>query len=129
MKTHQISIKTIAFFLILLTLLQGCIAYEKTPVSLLQAEQSKKRVKLKTNSNRSYYFNQIVSENEQFYGLKKEKGEIVKISISDYNEAFLQNKSKSTWTTIGVIAVPTIIAVIIGINEINNYSFTTDLGF
>lgn len=64
-----------------ITLLQGCIAYQKNPVSLLQAEQSKKRVKLKTNSNQTYRLKQIVLEEEEFYGLKKQNGEIVRIAI------------------------------------------------
>ncbi len=126
MKTRQISIKTFAIFFFIITLLQSCVAYQNTPVSLVEAEQSKKRVKIKTNSNQTYRFEQIVLDQEQFYGLKKEKGEMVRIVISDYNEVFLQSKSKSTWTSIAVIALPTITAVIIGIYQINNYSFTLD---
>ncbi len=125
MKTRQISIKTITIFFFINTLLQSCVVYQNTPVSLVEAEQSKKRVKIKTNSNRTYRFEQIVLDQEQFYGLKKEKGEMVRIVISDYNEVFLQSKRKSAWTTIAVIAVPTITAVIIGVNQVNNYSLIT----
>ena len=104
-----------------MTLLQSCIVYQKNPVSLLQAEQSKERVKINTSSKQTYHFKQIALEEEHFYGLKKEKGEIVRIAISDYgaNEVFLQSKSKSTWTTIAVIAVPVITLAIIGANSFN----------
>ena len=54
MKTLKTSLKTIALFFLVLTLLQSCVAYQKTPVSLLQAEQSKKRVKLKNSADQTY---------------------------------------------------------------------------
>ena len=110
MKTLKTSFKTIAYFFLALTLLQSCVVYNTKPVSLLQAEQSKKRVKMKTSADQTYYFKQIISEEEQFYGLIKEKRELVKVAISDYgtNEVFLQSQSKSTWITLAVIAVPLI---------------------
>lgn len=105
-------------------ILQSCIAYQKTPVSLLEAERSKTLVKVNTISNQTYRFKQIVLEEEQFYGLKKEKGEIVRIAIHNNvaNKVFLHSKSKSTWTTIAVIAVPVIALAILGA------AATTDLG-
>ena len=108
MNTLKTSLKTNALFFMALILLQSCVAYQNTPVSLLQAEESTKRVKIKTSSNQTYHFKQIVLEEEKFYGLKKEKRELVKIAISDYvdNEVFLQSKSKSTLATIGVIVAP-----------------------
>ncbi|WP_149274230.1 hypothetical protein [Pareuzebyella sediminis] len=127
MKTSQISSISIAIFFIISTILQSCVAYKNKPVSLAEAERSKKRVKIKTNSNRTYRFEQIVSDEERFYGLIKENGEMAKIEIRDYKEAFLQSKSKSTWSTIAVIAVPTITAVIIGVNQHKN--FTLNSGF
>ena len=125
MKTLKTPLKIIAIFFIAITLLQSCVAYSKNPVSLLQAEQSKKRVKMKTSSNQTYKFKQIVLEEEQFYGLKKEKGEIVRIAIhnNDANKVFLHSKSKSTWTTIAVIAVPVITLAILGAA-----AATSDLG-
>mgnify|MGYP001828551450 CR=1 FL=1 len=108
MNTLKTSLKTIAFFFMTLTLLQSCVVYNTKPVSLLQAEQSKKRVKMKTSADQTYYFKQIVSEEEQFYGLKKEKRELVRIAISDYgtNEVFLHSKSKSVLLTTTIWALP-----------------------
>ena len=124
MKTLKIRLRTIAFFFITMMILQSCIAYQKTPVSLLEAERSKTLVKVNTISNQTYRFKQIVLEEEQFYGLKKEKGEIVRIAIHNNvaNKVFLHSKSKSTWTTIAVIAVPVIALAILGA------AATTDLG-
>ena len=109
------SFRTISLFFLTLTLLQSCVAYQNTPVSLLQAEESKKRVKMKTSSNETYTFKQIILEEGQFYGLKKEKRELVKIAIYDAgtNEVFLHSKSKSTWITLTVIVVPLIVVRIL----------------
>ncbi|MBT8315401.1 MAG: hypothetical protein KJP26_13150 [Maribacter sp.] len=127
MKTLKTSLKTIPIFFIAITLLQSCVAYQKNPVSLLQAEQSKKRVKLKTSSNQTYKLKQIVLEEEQFYGLNKVKGEIVRIALhnNDANTIYLHSKSRSTWTTIAVIAVPVITLVILAATA-DNYG-TIDL--
>ena len=128
MKTLKTSLKTTALFIMAMTLLQGCIAYQNTPVSLEQAEQSKKRVKLKTSSNQTYNFEQIVLEEEEFYGLKKKRGEITKTAISDAldNKLFLQSTRKSTWATLGVIGVPVIALVIIVRSSL---SFNSGLSF
>ncbi len=128
MKTLKTSLKTTALFIMAMTLLQSCIAYQNTPVSLEQAEQSKKRVKLKTSSNQTYNFEQIVLEEEEFYGLKKKRGEITKTAISDAldNKLFLQSKRKSTWATLGVIGVPVIALVIIVRSSL---SFNSGLSF
>ncbi|MBT8308703.1 MAG: hypothetical protein KJN85_17330 [Maribacter sp.] len=127
MKTLKTSLKTIPIFFIAITLLQSCVAYQKNPVSLLQAEQSKKRVKLKTSSNQTYKLKQIVLEEEQFYGLNKVKGEIVRIALhnNNANTIYLHSKSRSTWTTIAVIAVPVITLVILAATA-DNYG-TIDL--
>ncbi len=127
MNLLKTSFRAIAFFFLTLTLLQSCVAYHMTPVSLQQAEQSKKRVKMKTSTDQTFKFKQIVLEENQFYGLKKEKGELVKVAISDYgtNEVFLHSKSKSTWITLAVIAVPLIGLIILG----RNFSYNLDGDF
>ena len=121
------SFRTISLFFLTLRLLQSCVAYQNTPVSLLQAEESKKRVKMKTSSNETYTFKQIILEEGQFYGLKKEKRELVKIAIYDAgtNEVFLHSKSKSTWITLTVIVVPLIVVRILA----GEFTFNLDDDF
>lgn len=116
MNTLKTSLKTIALFFMTIILFQSCVAYQKNPVSLLQAQQSQERVKLKTSANQTYYFEQIVLEKEQFYGLQKEKRELVSIAIADpeTTNVFLRSKSKSTLATIGLILVPVIGLIIYG---------------
>ena len=115
MKALKKLFKIIALFFTALILLQGCVAYQNTAVSLEQAVQEQKPVKVNTIPNETYYFKQIGFEDGQFYGLKKVKGETVKIPI-DNNEVykvFLHSKRKSTWTTVAVIAVPVITLAIL----------------
>ena len=115
MKTLKTRLRTIALFFMSMILFQSCVAYQKTTVSLQEAEQSKTRAKVHTSANQTYYFNQIVLEEEEFYGLKKVNGKIVRIAIhtNKANKVFLQSKRKSTWATIVVIAVPVISLAII----------------
>ena len=131
MRTLKTRLKTFAYFFIVIMLLQSCVAYHKASVSLEQAEQSKKMIKVKTNSNQTYRFNKIVLEEEQYYGLKKEKGEIVKIAISHYgtSEFFLRSKRKSTWATIGVIALPVSLLYFTALTLRNNLTFDSGLNF
>ena len=116
MNTLKTSLKSIALFFMATLLFQSCVVYQKNPVSLLQAEQSQERVKLKTSANQTYYFEQIVLEKEQFYGLQNEKRELVSIAIADSGttNVFLRSKSKSTVATIGLILVPVIGLIIYG---------------
>ncbi len=128
MKTLKASLKTIVFFFLSIGLLQSCVAYHNTPVSLEQAVQSNKRVKLKTSLNQTYNFDQIVLEKEQFYGLKKKNGKMARIAISENldNKVFLQSNRKSTWATIVIIGVPVIVLAII---VKNSFSFNSGLSF
>jgi hypothetical protein len=116
MNTGKTSIHTIALFFMAITLVQSCVVYQKNPVGLLQAEQSQQRVKLKTSAEQTFYFEQIVLEENQFYGLKKEKRELVPIVITDdgATDVFLHSKRKSTIATIGIILVPLIGLIIYG---------------
>ena len=116
MNTLKTSLKTIALFFMAILLFQSCVAYQTNPVSLLEAEQSQERVKLKTSANQTYYFEQFVLEKEQFYGLQKEKRELVSIAITDpgTTDVFLRSESKSTLGTIGLILVPLIGLIISG---------------
>jgi hypothetical protein len=99
MKALKKWLKTIAFFFISIMMFQSCVAYQGTSVSLEQAVREQKRTKIKAPNDIFYFkFKQIVFEEGQFYGLKKVKGETVKIPI-DKNEVykvFIQSKNKST---------------------------------
>jgi hypothetical protein len=126
MKTLREKIRTVALLFTALILLQGCVAYQNTAVTLEQATQEQKKVKVNTTSNAPYTFKYITYEDGQFFGVKKKSGDIVKLPLlkDDIIKILIQNKSASTWGTIAVIVVPLIALVIIGKDAT---SFSPDL--
>ena len=102
----------------LLTLLQSCVAYHKTPVSLEQSVKAKTRSKLFTKDGYFVSYKYILEVNDQFYGVKKKSGALVEIPIGDNpdTEVFLKNKSKSKWLTWGLITYSAVaVAAFIGL--------------
>ncbi len=124
MKTIRIKLKTIAMFFAALILLQGCVVYHKTPVNLEQAANAKQKTKINTIADETVKFKSIEYEDGQFFGLKKENGKIVKVPL-DTNEVYklyLQNKNKSTWATVLLIATPIVAFGILAIIAVQNMS-------
>ena len=104
MKTIKKQIKPIALIFGVLILFQSCKAYYKDSVTLEQAVNEHKRAKVETVTKQTYKFQSISFENDQYYGIKMVKGEIVKIPIDQANlsKVRLENKSLSVIGTIGV---------------------------
>ena len=111
MKTLKKQIKPIALVLGILILLQSCVAYKSTSVSLEEAAQSEKKTKIETKGNQSLKFQIISFEDGKYYGVKKVKGEIVKIELDSYGikKVMLHDKTKSIILS---IALP--IGIILG---------------
>lgn len=111
MKTIKTQIKSISLITAILILCQSCKAYYKDSVSLEQAVKSHKRAKVETTTKQTFKFQAISFENDQYYGIKKVKGEIVKMPINQANlsKVRLENKTMSTILTIalpvGILAV------------------------
>jgi len=101
---------------------QSCVAYQSASVSLEQAVREQKRTKINTISKKKHHYEQIVLEEGQFYGLQKLNKNMVKIPLDTHeiDEVFIQSKSKSTWLTVAIIAIPLIALTIIAINDLNN---------
>lgn len=116
MTTKQKQIRPLTFLLAFIMLLQGCKAYYKDSVTLEQAVIEHKRAKVETVTKQAYKFQSISFENEQYYGVKMVKGEIVKIPIdqADLSKVRLENKSLSVISTIG-ISVLVGFAILVGV--------------
>ena len=97
MKKLKKSLKVIALFLSALILFQSCATY-KTPVTLEQAAQEEKAVKIITVDNDTYKYKYIVYEDGQFYGVKDNPGEDVKFPIDTEEVAnLLMKKGGIPW--------------------------------
>ena len=104
----QKSLKVIAQFLAGLILLQSCSSY-KTPITLQQAAQEEKAVKIVTVDDETYKYKYIVYQDGQFYGVKDNPGEDVKFPIeTEEVTAVIMQKDRGVflkWGIIGVIVV------------------------
>ena len=126
MKALKKWLKTIPHFFISIMMFQSCVAYQSASVSLEQAVSEQKRTRINTISQKKNHYEQIVFEEGQFYGLKKLNKNMVKIILdtNEIDDVFIQSKSKSTWMTVAIIAIPIIILTIIAIESMNfTYSF------
>lgn len=92
----------------LFMLLQSCVVYHRTPVSLEQAAQAKTRSKLFTAEGTFAKYKYITEINGKFYGLNKKSGMWVETPINNHPKAevFLKNESASKWATWGLILTP-----------------------
>lgn len=122
MKAFINRLKLISLFFISIIMFQSCVGYQSTSISLEQAAKEQKRTKIRTSSNNKYYYEKIVLEEGQFYGIKKLNKNMVKIPLdtNEINDVYLQSKSKSSWMTIVAIAIPVIALVFIALDEVDN---------
>ena len=96
MRKLKKGLKVIAIFLSGLILLQSCSTY-KTPVSLQQAAQEEKAVKIVTVDDNTYNYKYIIYEEGQFYGVKDNPGEDVKFPIDMEEVADVLMKKGLPW--------------------------------
>ena len=123
MKTIKKQFKSVALILSILILLQGCTVYKSVPVSLEHAAQNETKVKVTTKNNEKFKFKRIGVEDGNYYGVKKVKGNIVKVPLdANYvNNVKLKDKTLSTILT---IALP--IAIIVGLGLIFQDTYNLD---
>ena len=122
MKALKNWLKLITLFYISIMMFQSCVAYQSASVSLEQAVSEQKRTRINTISRKKYHYEKIVFEEGQFYGLKKLNKNMVKIPLDTnvINDVFIQSKSKSTWVTVAIIAIPLIAFTILALDDLNN---------
>ena len=106
-----------------LILLQSCVVYQKTNVSLEQAVNAEVKTKVITKANETYKFHRISFEDGKFYGVtKKTSGykNVAKIPLEDteINKVLLKDKSTSTILSVGlgVILTGGLVVAIAAIN-------------
>ena len=118
MKVTNKRLKPIVLFLTALLLLQSCVVYHKTPITLEQASREQTRTKVTTAENNTYKFTHITYDNGVFYGINNRNGKPVKTSL--YNEevtgVYEINNSASTLATLATfIGIPVLLSGIVTI--------------
>jgi hypothetical protein len=114
MKKIKKRLQVIVLFFTTLILFQSCATY-KTPVTLEQATQDEKSVKIITVNDDTYKYNYIVYEEGQFYGVKNNPGEDVKFPINseEVTDVLKKEGGRPTWAIV-VISVLGVIVLFLG---------------
>ncbi len=108
MKTLKKHFRSISFIMAISILFQSCKAYHNDSVTLEQASKEFKQSKIQTHTNETLNFRGIKKENNQYYGVKKVKNELVNIPL---NEEFIKSVKlqNETLSTVLTIALPVVI--------------------
>ena len=108
MKTIKRRTGSIALLCGLAILLQNCMVYKKSSVTLEKAVQEQQKVRVEYEDYESYRYQKLISKDGTYFGVKKEKGELVNIPIDENRivNVRLYNKSLSnTLTIVGPIVI------------------------
>lgn len=108
MKTIKKRTESIALLFGLAILLQSCMVYKKSSVTLEKAVQEQQKVRVEYEDYECYRFQKLISKDGTYFGVKKEKGEMVNIPIDENRivNVRLYNKSLSnTLTIVGPIVI------------------------
>ena len=134
MKTLKKRIRHLSIALAMLILVQGCTVYKKLGVTMQEALQEQVRTKVKT-VNGNLFFKYITFENNQYFGVKKSKGEIEKTRLDlEYIEKIqLKNKQGSVIVSIlvpvGLIIGAVLILGSMAFKSSSNGLSNSDLAF
>jgi len=88
-------LKQVAMALSFLVLLQGCTAY-KSSSTLENAAKENTKTLVKTKVGEWLKFKSVEVYDEKYYGLKKVKGEIVRIQLDEKYIDYVRVKNKTT---------------------------------
>lgn len=133
MKTLKNKLKSISFLFALVMIIQSCTVYKSKPISLDQAVQKESKVRVQTNDNEKLKFKKIIFENSNYYGVKKSKGELVRIPL---NQEFIfnikeKNKTLSTVLSIGIplVIVGGLLVIAASSMSMGSFTFTFPPGY
>lgn len=110
MKIFKQYVKRISTLLMVLVLFQSCTIYKRANVTLDKTIDSKIKTRITNINGRKYNFKHVVFEDNDYYGVAKSHGEIVKTKLSEKSIEKVQLKDK-TGSTILTILLPITILV------------------
>lgn len=115
MITTNKRLSAIVIFLTVIFLFQSCVVYHKTPTNLKNASTERINTKIVNTNGEIFKYKYITYDNGVFFGVNLKSGVWIKTPIhqQDLTQVLTKDKSRSTWATIGIIAIPVIATVII----------------
>jgi len=104
MKTINIHLKTVAFFISSMIFLLSCTVYKSTTVTLNEAYKSQTKVKVLTSDNETFIFKRIDFVDGKYYGVSKkvDQLEAAPLDNNNVNSIRILNKTASTVLNVGV---------------------------
>ncbi len=131
MGKSNLKYKSILYMLALLLIVQSCVVYKKTPVSLEQAKIANQKTLVTTVDKVKYKFNRILLIDGMYYGeIKKgNKYEMVLLNETDIKNIRPIDKTASTLGNIAIIVgtVGTVI-LIVALIELSQWDLGGDWG-
>lgn len=102
----------LTFLIGLVIIFQSCSVYRSNPVSLEKAASSETKVKVLTTANEKVKYKRIESVDNRYFGVKKVKGEFVKVELleEEISSIRLKNKGLSTFLSVVLVGVLVILA-------------------
>ena len=97
---------------VLVMFLQNCTIYKTSFMTLDQAVQTESKVNVKTTNGKNLILRRIDFENRKYFGVKKAKGEIIKIPLSEETIISIKEKDEGL-STIGTIIIGAILGAVI----------------
>ena len=115
MKPKQKGSRSLASLLAALLLFQSCVVYHKNPTTLANASREALKTRITSHNGETSNYKYVSFEDSQYYGVNQKSGNIVRTPLNPENisKVAIQNKSASTWITIGAIAVPAALVIIL----------------
>ena len=110
----------------LLMMFQSCKVYYKDYTTLEEAAHQGKETKIITTKNKTLKFKSVILEDGNYYGIKKMKGESIKVPIDLHNVKSVNILNENVSTIVSIV-LP--LAIIIGgLVIISNLDFAPDFG-
>ena len=102
--------KTFVYFCSLLILFQSCTVYYKSNVTLEEAYESQKKVRIKTMDKKTLKYRHIGFENDKYLGYFKHDNRIVRIGIKKEMIKTIQIKNNKMSTILSILTLVIIFA-------------------
>ena len=115
MKTIKNHLKTIAVFLSILLLMQGCVIYKGKPSTIDEAVNANTEVRIETKNAQTIKFKRIEFKNGQYYGINKPHKAIIKTPIKVELVKSVKIKDRIMSTIVPII-IPLMIIFAYGIS-------------
>ena len=104
--------KSISILFLVTILLQSCVVYQKTPVSINEAYKRGSRVKIISKLGESYIFNGIYIKDSIYYGVEGDN--LVRLDTAQISGIYLQdNKKSKNQTKVVSGGVPIVLVVVL----------------